>query len=57
MDKSDKLPYRQPEIVAIGDAVELTGVWLEPVRDNPGAGTPAYYNANPRSQEPIELDD
>lgn len=56
MEKTEKLPYRAPEIVDIGDAVKLTGVWKEPVRDNPNADTPAYYNANPR-QEDVDLDD
>ncbi|GEM_PF-5430339 len=58
MNGTDKLTYRAPEIVEIGDAVELTGAWLEPVRDNPGAGTAAYYNANPpKPSEDVELDD
>lgn len=56
MNKTDKLRYREPEIVEIGDAVKLTGVWKEPVRDNPHSDTPAWYNANPRHEE-VELDD
>jgi hypothetical protein len=56
MNKTDKLRYREPEIVEIGDAVALTGVWKEPVRDNPNADNPAWYNANPRHEE-VELDD
>jgi hypothetical protein len=56
MDET-KLPYRQPEIVAIGDAVELTGAIGSPVRDNPNNDNPAYYNANPSRRTEVELDD
>ena len=57
MDETAKLPYRQPEIVAIGDAVELTGAIGTPVRDNPNSDNPAYYNANPGRRTEVELDD
>jgi hypothetical protein len=58
MDQTEKLPYREPAIVTIGDAVALTGAVGTPVRDNPDSlGPPAWYNANPRQRTEVELDD
>ena len=52
----DKLPYRQPEIVALGDAVALTGADSSPVRDNGHDDPPTYDDPNPPQSSRMEVD-
>lgn len=56
MDDSAKLPYREPEIAELGDAVRFTGGNDSPVRD-PGSEPPTYYNSAKRAPTEVELDD
>ena len=58
VDAKFGVSYRAPEIVTVGDAVELTGALDTPNRDNPGSLIPAYHNANPpKTAYIVDLDD